>query len=420
MRSLIVFYSWQSDTDRKLNKTTIQNALESAIDDLNLEMTVTDRNVEEKSVKLDQDTKDVLGLPPIAETIMQKIEAADIIVSDVTLVAKGGKNKPHINSNVAIELGYALGVAGHNKLLLLMNSAFGGPGDLPFDLRNRRHPTTYSLPVGADKNSIKRETTILSKKLKGILSAYAAAEQSALKPSDLHEPEGSSFIASAFWKKDEPLGESYRDQKPLYCQSDHLVSVRIVPKYQQSRLTQAESLDAVRGTPPLLRGEGYSPTANRWGGLSYNTYHDSFFEDAESIMSGTQVFKSREIWMFSAELIYQKTDQNDVDLSKWFTHYDTIMRYLPDAISNGIELAKRIIEGEFDIHLTGATFDGVYVYSGEMARPKRHSVSESMIEISRQYGTDFDATGFAFDFANKIYSEAGISIPRRVAAGRHT
>ena len=96
------------------------------------------------------------------------------------------------------------------------------------------------------------------------------------------------------------------------------------------------------------------------------------------------------------------------------------MRYLPDAISNGIDLAKRIIEGEFEIRIIGATFDGVHVYSGEMARPKRHPVSESLIELSRQYESEFDSTGFAFDFAKKIYSESGISVPRRVAAGRHT
>lgn len=99
MSSLIVFYSWQSDTDRNLNKSAIQNALEKAINDLNLEMTVTDRDFEDNPIKLDQDTKDVLGLPPVAETIMQKIEAADIVISDVTLVAKGGQDKPHINSS---------------------------------------------------------------------------------------------------------------------------------------------------------------------------------------------------------------------------------------------------------------------------------------------------------------------------------
>lgn len=417
---MIVFYSWQSDTDRKLNKTVIQKALQGAINELNLEMTVTDRNGEEEPIRLDQDTQGVLGLPPVAETIMKKIEAADIIISDVTLVAEGGERKPHINSNVAIELGYALGAAGHNKLLLVMNSAYGGPDSLPFDLRNRRHPTIYSLPRGSDRDCIKSETEHLTKSLKRILRAYAAANSSTRSSSATHKPEQSSYVASAFWGRNEPLGESYRDKKPLFCQNNHLVSLRLVPKNQQLRLTQAECLDAVRNTPPLLAGQGYSPTTNKWGSLSYNTYDKSIFKDAETIISGTQLFKSREIWMFSAELIHQKTDKDDVDLAKWFTHYDTIMRYLPNAISNGADLAERIIEGDFEIRLTAATLDGVHVYSGELTRPERHAISEPLIDMSLDFSKDLDPTAFAYEFAEKIYAEAGISIPRRVAAGRYT
>lgn len=57
------------------------------------------------SIELDQDTKGVLGSPPIADVILNKIKAADVVVSDVTLVASGRGDKRHINSNVAIELG---------------------------------------------------------------------------------------------------------------------------------------------------------------------------------------------------------------------------------------------------------------------------------------------------------------------------
>src|SRR5579859_5811623 len=102
--SMKIFYSWQSDTPKEVGKEFVRQALDAAVSGLEI-------NESERPV-VDQDTAGVLGSPIIAETIFRKIRESSVIVVDVTLTGKTASNKPLINSNVAIELGYAIGVHG--------------------------------------------------------------------------------------------------------------------------------------------------------------------------------------------------------------------------------------------------------------------------------------------------------------------
>jgi hypothetical protein len=99
-----LFYSWQSDTPRDVGKDFIRDALDRAVASIEIE--------EAERPVVDQDTEGVRGSPVIAEAIFQKIRTADIVVVDVTLVGKTDREKRLINSNAAIEMGYALGVGG--------------------------------------------------------------------------------------------------------------------------------------------------------------------------------------------------------------------------------------------------------------------------------------------------------------------
>jgi len=67
---LQIFYSWQTDADRKINKNFIQDALVAAIDDINSEISLSEADRRDDLLTLDQDTKGILGSPPIAETIL--------------------------------------------------------------------------------------------------------------------------------------------------------------------------------------------------------------------------------------------------------------------------------------------------------------------------------------------------------------
>lgn len=134
-----IFYSWQSDLPNGTNRGLIQRALEAAADSL-----------EEQSglgvtAAIDRDTLGLPGSPDIADAIFKKIEAASVVVCDVSIVTDGTV-RPSPNPNVLVELGYALHALGSDRVVLAMNAAFGGPELLPFDLRQRRILTYRAEP----------------------------------------------------------------------------------------------------------------------------------------------------------------------------------------------------------------------------------------------------------------------------------
>ena len=81
-----VFWSWQSDTPRKIARHFVREALELAIARLREPPQLeepTERDARE-AIHLDHDRKDVAGSPRLAETIFQKILASTVVVADVT------------------------------------------------------------------------------------------------------------------------------------------------------------------------------------------------------------------------------------------------------------------------------------------------------------------------------------------------
>lgn len=134
---LKVFYSWQSDHPPKLGKEFIRVALEAAAARIKAA-----RGIE---VIVDSDTQGIPGTPPVNATILKKIEACDVFVGDVSIVAQTAEGKLVPNPNVMAEYGYALMAKGWERILLAMNTAFGPPKDLPFDLNHHRFPADYEL-----------------------------------------------------------------------------------------------------------------------------------------------------------------------------------------------------------------------------------------------------------------------------------
>ena len=148
-----VFFSWQSDARLDLNKEFIQTALVEAATGMDV--------LPAERLEVDEGMNDVAGSPEVARVLFEKIDAAFLFVGDVSLVGqipRGGLLLPKDavvkeadtkrrvpNPNVAIELGYADGVLRPERVLRVMNTAFGKPEDQPFDVRNRRFPISYRL-----------------------------------------------------------------------------------------------------------------------------------------------------------------------------------------------------------------------------------------------------------------------------------
>ncbi len=144
-----IFYSWQSDLENKTNRGFIGNALEKAVKSIRNDDSIIVEPV------IDRDTKNVPGSPDIVQTIFDKIEQAQIFVCDISIINKDVNYRLTPNPNVLIELGYAMKTLGEGKIIMVMNTAFGTPEKLPFDLRMRR-VITYNMPVDNQEKSPER------------------------------------------------------------------------------------------------------------------------------------------------------------------------------------------------------------------------------------------------------------------------
>jgi hypothetical protein len=154
-----VFYSWQSDLPNGTNRSLIENSLNDVAKEI-----VNDSETDIEPV-IDRDTQGVAGAPNIATAIFKKIDSADIFVADVSIIGNA-KKKAVPNPNVLIELGYALKALGHERIILVFNTAFGKVEKLPFDLRMHRTLTYHCPESMTDRSEVKKN---LTKSLKSAL-----------------------------------------------------------------------------------------------------------------------------------------------------------------------------------------------------------------------------------------------------------
>lgn len=165
----IVFYSWQSDLDSKTTRSFIEEALKRAVKAIK-----NDDSIQVEPV-FDRDTRGVPGSPDIVRAIFAKIKAAQVFVCDASIINQGEKRLTP-NPNVVAEWAYAFGQLGEERMITVLNTAYGKPDDLPFDMRQRR-AIGYYLPEGVEEvkgqsraairrdleNSLKRELLTILK-----------------------------------------------------------------------------------------------------------------------------------------------------------------------------------------------------------------------------------------------------------------
>ncbi len=207
-----IFYSWQTDTPAKCNRTFIREAIEAAVTAL-----VQDAQVED-SPRVDSGMEGVAGTPEVATVMFEKIRKSAIFIGDVTLVGsipkrpkarnkilrhaetiiserfgleiyhprKGEKLVP--NPNVLLEMGYAAGTIGWERIICVMNESFGTRMEQPFDVRNRRFPINYTLhPENMTDKSKAKASLIkdLKTAIQGVLESEHAGIHDAIDSLDL-------------------------------------------------------------------------------------------------------------------------------------------------------------------------------------------------------------------------------------------
>ena len=159
-----VFYAWQADCPSGTNRGFIRKALDQAVKRLN------DDGYE---IEVDEGTAGVAGMPDITGEILKKIDQCAVFVADVTLVGtvdEPGSAKRLSNPSVMYELGYARNAHGENRLVALVNTAFGRVEDLPFDIKSSRvSPYTRHNPTVNDDTEPKQLVDLLCRSLKAVL-----------------------------------------------------------------------------------------------------------------------------------------------------------------------------------------------------------------------------------------------------------
>ena len=134
----------RSDLPKKCNRRFIREALDEAV-----RRVVAEGQVED-SPRVDDGMDGIAGSPEVASVMFQKIEVCALRRRHHTR-----RNDPHRpandppkrvpNPNVSLEMGYAAGRIGWDRIICVMNEAYGERKDLPFDVRNRRFPIDYNL-----------------------------------------------------------------------------------------------------------------------------------------------------------------------------------------------------------------------------------------------------------------------------------
>jgi hypothetical protein len=196
-----VFFSWQSNTPTNAGRNFLRKALEDAC-----AAVAADASIDEplRNLEVDSDTQGVAGQPPIVETIFKKIDAAQLFVADMTFVASrsdGDGLSP--NPNVLIEYGWALKGLKHERVICVMNTAFGKPSGeaLPFDMRHLRWPLCYELD-GTESPELRAErrralTAQLASAIRACLGSITSAAPLRIPVSEFRE-----WASAAGWCRD--------------------------------------------------------------------------------------------------------------------------------------------------------------------------------------------------------------------------
>jgi hypothetical protein len=186
-----IFFSWQSDLPASANRNFLLEALQRAANDVGKEGHET---------IVDRDTHGVPGSPDVVATIFEKIDHCDGFVADVTPIGTAGpQERSTLNPNVAIEIGRASSKPGWGQMILVLNTFYAEPRDLPFDLVTRR-VLLYKLDPAQEVKAETRKLvqskfvaalrSIIEMRLDGVSQALAEGEV-------LIQPAAPSEISSA-------------------------------------------------------------------------------------------------------------------------------------------------------------------------------------------------------------------------------
>lgn len=304
-----IFWSWQSDTPGKIGRHFIRDALGAAIEQLKSELDVVEPSERER-LHVDQDRQGVPGSPSLATLILEKIDNAMVVIADVTSIgvvtaSTTDEEKSLINSNVAIELGYALRALTDKGLLMVLNLHYGALEDLPFDLRHRGGAITFDLSPDADKRAVAQATKDLRGKfvvaLRECIAGRLADEADKQRRTTPFPEAPQGRTPAIFFNPSESLASEgdWGDEVLYTFDASRQVYIRFFPKYAVTRVGLAKLAYHFRRHDPCPMSEtiGRRAFSNQYGWITIETVGSS-----ATISALTQGFDTGELWGVSGAM----------------------------------------------------------------------------------------------------------------------
>ena len=298
-----IFWSWQSDLDNRVTRQVIREALNEAVKVLSGDLEEADRP------SVTSDTQGVAGTPDIVATILRKIDEAAIFVGDVTPIAVSTSGKACANPNVLLEMGYANKALTEHRVVQIWNTAFEGAtiDRLPFDMRGRRAPLSFHLPIDADTQALRAARDKLAKELAASLK-LVFDQLPPLPPDAVH------------WHP------HFQDETDIWFDPDKLLVVnnlangtgrvlwkrhypgyaRIIPSKWKAHADAKQMLASFGGHPALLASpNALSYGISRGGAIVYWPKGEE--DGTRSTVALTQWFeKTGEIWGVGGGFLFQR------------------------------------------------------------------------------------------------------------------
>lgn len=414
MRTIVAFYAWQSDTPEKYNRHLIRKALDEAAGRITADASI------DVEIVIDSDTEGLPGTPPITETILKKIEACEIFIPDVSFVActKGDKLVP--NPNVMTEYGYALSAKTHAALMPVMNTAFGPPEKLPFDMGHLRHPIQYRLESTAPDSERRETRAALSKKIEEKLRQQIAATQPPLPQPALFRAAEAKDGPARFREPDRPLGirdgAGFIDAgagKDIFFAAGAAMWLRLMPSFDPAKKWSSAvlrvALNSGINLPTLLGPASGTCVIRAEDGVGTCILSNDQEQKTDYV---TFAFETGEVWAISTfPLRTHPSDLRVVDVERMLT--EALLPYARFLTKLGINSPYKWIAGVTGVRGRELQYP-VAPYRERIPGWGSHKCVSNEISSEGSYDMVQSPHSALLPFYKEIYDKGGLERPRHL------
>jgi hypothetical protein len=235
-----------------------------------------------------------------------------------------------MNPNVAIEYGFALRKLGDSAVVGVLNENYGTPGDLTFDIIQKRWPVRYRLDENATRADIEAQKKHLRSQFVTALKGFI----------DKPEPEEVEFEAmptqigkALYFKNGEPLGYCNRVGDDMYMPFHDVLYMRLIPTKPLDRVVSEKSmLDNAYKYGAMGEHGGVIPIRNQYGATCFSPAGGT-----NNVNALTQYFPNGEVWAINADIMRQ----GERGQERWYVLTSAEHAFM-QTLNNGMKYLKTV------------------------------------------------------------------------------